>query len=47
MQISIISGTKKDYFENGVKAKAEEILVEGWAVHKVSNEHNISPSNVL
>jgi hypothetical protein len=41
MQFSIISGTKKNYFENDVKAVAGRIFEDGRTVYKVSNEHSI------
>jgi hypothetical protein len=47
MQISIISWTKKYFFENGVKSAAEGILEDRWAVYEVSKKHNIPRSNIL
>jgi hypothetical protein len=42
-QFSIISGTKRNYFENDAKAVAGRNLEGGRAVYKVSKEHNIPP----
>jgi hypothetical protein len=43
MQSSIISGRKRNYFENDAKAVAGWNLEDGRPVYKVSKEHNIPP----
>jgi hypothetical protein len=38
MQTTVMSETKKNYFQNDKKAAVRQILKAGWTVHKAATE---------